>query len=324
MCRPSWTVPALLLLAGSANALARAVNTDRQDIHRRQESPCAQLSNATLDLSSGAAIKDTAVKYVPAQLALSCLRTVPLQNKTNIRQLKSLRTFLQFQSDVSYLNSSRPARLYPEVDLIAGLETLQQRLKDSYYTNEYDFQADISRLLASAYDGHLVYIPDIVGSFGFARVSNGVKYSLVSVSSDGTSLPSVYADIDRVALAQSGGASYEASQITKINGRDVEDFLNDHASLTGHKHDPDANYNSLFPNALTRQFEPVAGNFERFFLLQDPANETVLSFQNGTEAHLQIVASSRINLSGITDGGDFFKRCCGGHSFLDVSNILFT
>lgn len=103
----------------------------------------------------------------------------------------------------------------------------------------------------------------------------------------------------------------------------MEEFLNDHAALTGSLHDPDANYNKLFPNELTRQFRPVPGRFEDFTMLQGPAEKTVVSFRDGTEERLRLVAASRIDLYGLSDGQDFFERCCGG-SFLDVSSIIMT
>lgn len=99
--------------------------TDSGKNAKRQESPCAQLSTSLQD------------RTVPAQVALSCLRTVPLQNEANIDQLDGLRIFLESESDLLYLNSSEPARLYPDVDLLAGLDTLQQRLGEDYYSNEY-------------------------------------------------------------------------------------------------------------------------------------------------------------------------------------------
>ncbi|KAF2213186.1 hypothetical protein CERZMDRAFT_17713, partial [Cercospora zeae-maydis SCOH1-5] len=262
-------------------------------------SPCAQLSDALQDST------------VSAQIALSCLRTVPLQNEANVDQLEGLRIFLESESDLLYLNASQPARLYPDVDLLTGLDTLQQRLGEDYYSNEFDFQADIARLFASAYNGHLVYVPDIVGVFSLAHILDDQLYSLVSVSSDGTSLPSIYAHRDLPALSQSQGGEYEPSPITHINGRDAEDFLNEHAALTGDRQDPDANYNNLFPNTLSRQFLPSStGTFEQFQFLRDPGEETVLSFDNGTEARLQVLAATSLDVSGITDGQDFFQRCC--------------
>ncbi|KAI5367509.1 Putative Tail specific protease, ClpP/crotonase-like domain superfamily [Septoria linicola] len=295
----------LLLVACSVSA--SPTSDDRQahvqQQYARQGQPCAQLSSSILN------------GVVPAQLALACLRTVPLQQEANLGQLDGLRVFLQYQSDLYYLNSSQPTRLYPDVDLLAGLNSLEQRLGEDYYSNEYDFQADIARLFASAYDGHLVYVPDIVSSFSFARFNNGRSYPLMSVSSNGIALPEVFAREDLPALGQARGQAYEPSPIIEINGQNAEDFLNNHAALTGALHDPDANYNNLFRNELTRQFRPfLAGSFEEFSLLQGPAEETVLTFQNGSEQRLQLLAAPRpqLDVAGLRDGSEFFSRCCNG------------
>lgn len=155
--------PLTLALAGLAAATA-------QNLHTRQNSaPCADLSS----------------KYdgfVSAELALSCLRSVSLRSTTVLRsQLEGLRTFIQFQSDLVLLNATDiPSRLYPATDILGGLTTLEDRLGSDFYDNEYDFQLDIARLFASAYDGHLVYIPDIVGVFGFQRARDGFPYNLIS------------------------------------------------------------------------------------------------------------------------------------------------
>lgn len=125
----------------------------------------------------------------------------------------------------------------------------------------------------------------------------------------------MFAREDLPALAQAGGRAYDPSPIIEINGQDAEDFLNNHAALTGALHDPDANYNNLFPNDLTRQFRPfLSGSFEHFSLLQGPAEETVLTFQNGSEQRLQLLAAPRpqLDVAGLRDGSEFFSRCCNG------------
>ena len=120
------------LLLVACSVLASPASEDRQahvqQHYARQSEPCAQLSSSILN------------GVVPAQLALSCLRTVPLQQEANLGQLDGLRVFLRYQSDLYYLNSSRPTRLYPDVDLITGLDTLEQRLGEDYYSNEYDMR----------------------------------------------------------------------------------------------------------------------------------------------------------------------------------------
>lgn len=264
-----------------------------------QEALCAQVSERIGRSSS-----------VPASLALQCLRSVPLQTESALTQLTGLRLLLGFQSDLAYLNSSQPARLYPDVDILGGLDTLQARLQQDFYPNEYDFQADLARLIASAYDGHLSYIPDIVGTFAFLRIArSGDRFPLISVSSDGVELPEVYAYQDRFILAAtSARTTFVPSPVVQINGQDVQDFLNQQAALAGSYHDPDANYNLLFPTELA----PESGTIFEEFRFFDESDETKLTYANDTEVILSVRALSTSDLTGIADGESFFGRCCNG------------
>lgn len=163
---------ALVALAAIANSVHAQDDTTR--------APCSQLS----------ALSTNNATFFPADLALSCLRSVPLAKQDDILQLKGLRTFLEFQSDLEYLADPTIGRIYPGVDLLAGLDKLTSMLQDDIYDNEYDFQLDIFKLFSSAYDGHLSYTPDIVDVFAFARLQNeklndeGIPayFSLISVS----------------------------------------------------------------------------------------------------------------------------------------------
>lgn len=147
--------------------------------------PCAELSDLAQDDA----------KFLPADLALSCLRSVPLVKDEDALQLAGLKVFLEFQSDLGYYGEQMPSGwIYPAVNLTSSLEELTQKLEDDYYDNEYDFQLDLYKLFSSAYDGHLVYVPDIVGVFQFLRVKSiadsssndsiqaGNLFSLMSVS----------------------------------------------------------------------------------------------------------------------------------------------
>lgn len=163
----------LVTLAAIANSV-HAQNDSTQ-------APCSQLS---------ALAKNNATLF-PADLAHSCLRSVPLAKEGNLLQLSGLRTFLEFQSDLEYLEKPTIGRIYPGVDVMAGLDKLTSLLQDDSYDNEYDFQLDIFKLFSSAYDGHLLYIPDIVDVFAYGRLlsenlnDEGLPayFSLISVSS---------------------------------------------------------------------------------------------------------------------------------------------
>jgi hypothetical protein len=145
------------------------------------QAPCSRLS----------AVATNNVTIFPADLAYSCLRSVPLAKEGDLVQLNGLRAFLEFQSDLEYLQDPTIGRIYPGVDILAGLDKLTSLLEDDFYDNEYDFQLDIFKLFSSAYDGHLSYTPDIVDVFAFGRlISENLNdegfpayFSVISVSS---------------------------------------------------------------------------------------------------------------------------------------------
>lgn len=299
------TLSLALLAGGLVTVTPTSTSTNFLNGRQNQE-PCAELNNGPIS----------------AERALACLRSVPLQPTDKLSmQLSGLRTFVQFQSDLDYLSSEDfPARLYPSVDILNGLNTLESRLNDGFYGNEYDFQLDISRLFASGYDGHLAYVADIVEVFEFRRVESGSAYRLVSVSEDGTAVPEIFSAGDSAALA--GFADYEASSISEINGEPVDEYLSMEAAMTGVLHDPDANFNRLFQRSYAQG--TAAGAFAipgyPFF---GTAEDTVLTFSNGTTQDLQTVAASVIDLDGISDGEEFFQRCCGGNPVIaGFSDIL--
>lgn len=290
---------ALLIIA----AVTRSANPYSLPHHQHPE-PCAELSR-----------NRTSAVYVNAELALACLRSVPLQPPERLRmQLAGLRTFVQFQSDLEYLNSSDfPARLYPSVDILGGLHSLERRLNGSYYDNEYDFQLDISRLIASAYDSHFQYFADIANVFHFQRGAPE-PYPLVSVSSDGREIPAVYAARDAARLA---GGHGDISSISRINGQDAVNFLQKEAAMTGTDSDPDANFNGLFQQTDTNYTVTDDGQFatpeKQYF---GTGNGTTLTFSNGSMFTVETVAIPSIALSGISNGKEFFRRCCSGSRML--------
>lgn len=84
----------------------------------------------------------------------------------------------------------------------------------------------------------------------------------MSVSEDGKELPKayVYADI----LAESfGNSSGSASAITKINGEDAQDYLENWAQY-GSLQDRDALYNNVFYELATVSLGPVGSGTGTF------------------------------------------------------------
>ncbi|KAK6005371.1 hypothetical protein QM012_008150 [Aureobasidium pullulans] len=289
-------------------AIARSVHAQEGTT----QAPCSQLS----------ALSSNNATFFPADLTLSCLRSVPLAKQDDLLQLQGLRTFLEFQSDLEYLADPVIGRIYPGADLLAGLDKLTSMLQDDSYDNEYDFQLDVFKLFSSAYDGHLSYIPDIVDVFAFARLQNeelndeGIPayFSLISVVTGENNTPDIYAYSDEPALTKSGNADYSPSPVTKINGEDVLAWVNSYASQNGRSQDPDANYNGVFLNIPALAYENIESNYfalSRFY----QGNNTVLTFSNGSTLDVMTRAQllSSKPLEGLTDGASFFDRFCNNN-----------
>ncbi|CAD0107179.1 unnamed protein product [Aureobasidium uvarum] len=249
-------------------------------IHAQDEAsraPCSQLS----------ALSTNDTKFFPADLALSCLRSVPLAREDDLVQLSGLRTFLEFQSDLDYLADPTVGRIYPGIDLLAGLDELTSMLEDDTYENEYDFQMDVFKLFSAAYDGHLSYIPDIVDVFAFGRLQSE--------------------DLDDEGIA-------DYFSLISINGQDVVAWLNSYASQNGRSQDPDANYNQVFVNIPKVAYQAAETDYfavSRFY----QGDDTVLTFAN--ESTLDVMTRAQLlsnkTLEGLTDGASFFDRFCSNN-----------
>jgi hypothetical protein len=97
------------------------------------------------------------VLSVQAELALACLKSVPIAKGNASSTVDSLKQMVEFQSTLSYLK--QPPKGWPNepVDIMAGLGDIKSKVNDGGYTNEYDFENDIASLFVKAHDGHLTF-----------------------------------------------------------------------------------------------------------------------------------------------------------------------
>ncbi|KAF2166360.1 hypothetical protein M409DRAFT_23551 [Zasmidium cellare ATCC 36951] len=277
--------------------------------------------------ASISALYNNNASYFPVDLARDCLRSVPLDRTGDALQLKGLRTLLDFQAEITYLQDPPQGYYYPAVDILGGLDELVARLNTSYYSTEYDLQSDVYSLVRAAHDTHLFYVPDLIGLFTFVRLGpDGNPYQIVSVSPDGVSLPHIYAVSDQAALI--GNAShYTPSPITSIDGQDVETYLNGIATyeplgLGFVFQDPDAAYNASFPNIpnlLAHDGTAEIGNLFPINYTYPDRNTTAITFANGTTEQTPIVATSSQNFSSITSGADLYALFC--NATLDLAQL---
>lgn len=156
-----------------------------------QSTACGDIVNSCGTLSA-VSVRKIVINYLAetvfdAKLAYDCLTSVPFNPAVASRFLKYCNDTLQFQSNLKYLKSPPPSYQQPAVDLIQGLEKIQQDIDSGLFPNQYTFEAVLQNLIYSAHDAHLSLDAGILAAFTFAS-----PYYIVSVSSDGQQLPKVY------------------------------------------------------------------------------------------------------------------------------------
>lgn len=75
----------------------------------------------------------------------------------------------------------------PSVDLLGGIDTILDKVKGSGYSGQFELDLEISNLIKSAHDSHLVFQLCSQSVFNYV-----IDLPLVSVSTDGLSLPEIY------------------------------------------------------------------------------------------------------------------------------------
>lgn len=125
----------------------------------------------------------------PAQIAYDCLRTVPNKPGPAQKLIKSLKTFVQWQSTLAFLKKPPKSYYFPGVDILGELDKISSAAAAGGYESEYHFGLAIHDLISSAHDGHFLYQPDVLGGFYFA---NALISNLTTVSVDGVQVPKVY------------------------------------------------------------------------------------------------------------------------------------
>jgi hypothetical protein len=257
---------------------------------------CAQISSFVEDSTA-------IVPSVPAELALACLKSVPIKSKDASTTIEELKKMVEFQSTISYLKD--PPKGWPneKVDILAGLDSIASKISTSDYSNEYDFENDIASLFVKAHDGHLSF--NGMAYTGALRWRRSTRIALISASKDGSEMPKVWAisDFNRT------NASYEPSAVTKINDQDIGSFLAAESLLNSY-HDPDTRYNAMFYMQPAESF----GYFTspRFY----PGPKTSIQYENGTTqeyTNLAVVAEPS-DWDNITDGESFYDN------YVDYSN----
>jgi len=125
---------------------------------------------------------------VPIQLANDCLSSVPLVPEDATKFVNGMLLYLQFQSTLAYLKDPPKDYPLPAVDLLGGIQKIADKISNGAYTGEYAFQLDVWDLMVSGHDGHLHWSGDVLDS----AITYRTGWRVVSVSTDGQALPSIY------------------------------------------------------------------------------------------------------------------------------------
>lgn len=75
----------------------------------------------------------------------------------------------------------------PATDLLGGIDSILAKVNTNVYSSQFEMDLDVSHLIKSAYDGHLNFQLCSQSIFGYE-----IDLPLVSISTDGLSLPEIY------------------------------------------------------------------------------------------------------------------------------------
>ncbi|KAF2234157.1 hypothetical protein EV356DRAFT_533206 [Viridothelium virens] len=267
----------------------------------RSSSTTASNACAALASSYGAQQATKTPTFKPSAV-YACLQEVPINNTLAAQQVEWLETYLQFHTTTVYLKNPPPTYQPLAVDLLEGMKEIKTKALAGQYTSEYDFELALYNLIVRGRDGHLVFIPWLVGNFEIRR-----NVELVSISSDGVQAPKVYFYSD-VQANISGNGTIIPSAVSKIDEDDVTNRL----IALGYDQryqDDDAQFNMLFssPIAIPGLSFPVLGAFTQGLFAH--ANDTTsYIFENGSRKTIANSAFANLDFGAVTSGQYLFDN----------------
>ncbi|KAH5629014.1 hypothetical protein HBI23_226470 [Parastagonospora nodorum] len=262
--------------------------------------PCAVISSAMAAMPAGART------VIPAELGVQCLRSVPLDKEGDMRLIDDLKLYVKWQSNIAYLKDPPADYTEKPIDIMGELDRMKNELASNGFSSEYEFQLQLMSLVDRSYDNHFAYQPDILASAIQFQRPPGTE--LVSVSTDGMSVPEIFAYRD--IIRASNDTSFKPSAVRMIDGMTAQNYLAN-ASEAGDFHDADVRWNAMFPSqALIASGTTFLGAFRTGMYTGQP--NTTLQFANGTTFSMLNLAVVTANFSGVNNGQDFFRKFCSG------------
>lgn len=77
--------------------------------------------------------------------------------------------------------------MMPPTDLLGGIDSILNKVNNNVYSSQFEMDLEVSHLIRSAYDGHLNFQLCSQSIFSYE-----IDMPLVSISSNGFSLPEIY------------------------------------------------------------------------------------------------------------------------------------
>ncbi|OJD30401.1 peptidase s41 family protein [Diplodia corticola] len=235
-----------------------------------------------------------------ARDAIRCLTSVPFNAAVASRFIEYYNTTIQFHSTLAYLKDPPEGYQQPAIDVVAGLQQIQQNIDSGKYKNQYAFEAEMQALVYSMHDMHVDLNSGVLAAFSFAS-----PYYITAASVDGKADPQIYL-WDDVWERQPGGT--EPGAIATINGRDVIEVLTEFAALNSQGTlEPNADWNQLFSNPA----QDIQGTLNVFSggATFYPGDELEFVFKNGSNITTNWLAiyNSVDDTGPLTTGGDFYN-----------------
>lgn len=225
--------------------------------------------------------------------------------------MDSITPYLEWQTTLQYV--ADPPAEYAEYvqapyNFYADWDRIYATAQAGGYASEYAFGFDLYRCFQQVHDGHFVYYPDSVTEiFSFGRTT-----PIVSVSSDGTSIPEVYVYADILAASR-GNLTWTPSPLAQIDGQDSTTWLLNFSEY-GSLQDPDALWNNMMYIPAQVSLGPYGTGMGTFAgggrgRWPYPGASTTLTFANGssvTNANFANVLAPSFH--GIKSGEDIYRK----------------
>ncbi|KAI1325015.1 hypothetical protein F5Y16DRAFT_401888 [Xylariaceae sp. FL0255] len=210
----------------------------------------------------------------PASLVYECLNSVPFNPAVATRFLSYWNDTIQFQSTLAYLKDPPSSYQQQGVDLVAGLNQLQEAIDEGKFPNQYQFEAALAHLLYAAHDYHLYLDAGVLAVFTFASPRD-----LISVSKDGVSEPKIYFADDL--FDSSYFTTFQPSAIKEINGVDSVTYLEQFAANNSFGTlEPNADWNQLMLSPvldILGYYDVFSGNAQFY-----PGDTVTFALENDT------------------------------------------